>query len=178
MAIHAAAAMPAHFATHRGRARPKATTDGAERRAFAKPREISSRSALVSDNRVGRRHAGVGAESTSETLSVGDAAALCEAVAIKLAVEWSPQQIAGSLRHAYPADPEMQASRNDLSQPLRAEPRRTQKGAGGAPTDARSTRRRTLEGALSMRCRFASVLRRSRTARSPGIGKGICCRGR
>ena len=32
--------------------------------------------------------------------------ALCALVAAKLALEWSPQQIAGWLRQAYPADPE------------------------------------------------------------------------
>lgn len=39
---------------------------------------------------------------------------LRDAVASKLAVEWSPQQIAGWLRHAYPDDPEMHVSHETI----------------------------------------------------------------
>jgi IS30 family transposase len=40
--------------------------------------------------------------------------ALRDAVASKLAVEWSPQQIAGWLRHAYPDNPEMHVSHETI----------------------------------------------------------------
>ena len=55
---------------------------------------------------------------------------LRRAVATTLALEWSPQQIAGWLRQAYPDDPTIAGvARDDLSQPVCAEPRRAQEGA-------------------------------------------------
>ena len=59
--------------------------------------------------------ASVGTRPASEALSLGDAPVLLRrAVATKLALEWSPQQIAGWLRQAYPDDPTMRVSHETI----------------------------------------------------------------
>jgi hypothetical protein len=55
------------------------------------------------------------AESASEAVPLGHAArALRQAVSAKLALEWSPQQIAGWLRHVYPDNREMHMSHETI----------------------------------------------------------------
>ena len=107
--------------------------------------------------------------------------ALRDAVATKLAHAWSPQQIAGWLRRAYPDDPSMHVSHEAiLSQPVRAKPRRAEKGPAGALApaahDSASAHRGAQVGWVHRRGRlqFASAPPRSRTARSPGTGRATC----
>ena len=57
---------------------------------------------------------------------------LAHLVADKLRLQWSPGQIAGWLKHAYPGDEDYQVSHDHLPQPLYPGPRRTEEGAYGA----------------------------------------------
>ena len=68
--------------------------------------------------------------------------ALRDAVATKLAVEWSPQQIAGWLRHAYPDDPEMHVSHETIYLSLFVQSRGVLKKALVAHLRQRRTYRR------------------------------------
>jgi IS30 family transposase len=63
-------------------------------------------------------------------------------VAAKLALEWSPQQIAGWLRQAYPADPEMQVSHETIYRSLFVQSRGVLKKALIAHLRQRRTYRR------------------------------------
>ena len=93
--------------------------------------------------------------------------ALREAVATHLAVEWSPQQIAGWLHHAYPDDPEMHVSHETIYRSLFVQSRGVLKKALQAQLRRPRTYRRPrcapakaggyIVGAVSIRERPASV---------------------
>jgi len=68
--------------------------------------------------------------------------ALCALVAAKLALEWSPQQIAGWLRQAYPADPELHVSHETIYRSLFVQSRGVLKKALIAHLRQRRTYRR------------------------------------
>ena len=94
-------------------------------------------------------------------------AALRDAVATKLALEWSPQQIAGWLRQAYPDDPTMHVSHETIYLSLFIQSRGVLKKALQAQLRQRRTMRRPraaapktggyIVGAVSIRERPATV---------------------
>jgi len=106
--------------------------------------------------------------------------ALRDAVASKLTLEWSPQQIAGWLRHVYSDNPEMHVSHETLYLSLFVQSRGVLKKAlmatcaSAGRIGARRTPHLTREAGSSTRSRFGNAPPRSRTARSPGIGKATC----
>ena len=93
--------------------------------------------------------------------------ALRDAVATKLALEWSPQQIAGWLRQAYPDDPTMHVSHETIYLSLFVQSRGVLKKALQAQLRQRRTMRRPraaapktggyIVGAVSIRERPATV---------------------
>ena len=93
--------------------------------------------------------------------------ALRDAVATKLALEWSPQQIAGWLRRAYPDDPTMHVSHETIYLSLFVQSRGVLKKALQAQLRQRRTMRRPraaapktggyIVGAVSIRERPATV---------------------
>jgi IS30 family transposase len=103
--------------------------------------------------------------------------ALRDAVATKLAQKWSPQQIAGWLRQAYPEDPTMHVSHETIYLSLFVQSRGVlKKGcrpscASDAQCDDRVPRHRRRAAISSGRSRFASAPRRWRTARCRAIGR-------
>ena len=105
---------------------------------------------------------------------------LRDAVATKLAHAWSPQQIAGWLRQAYPDDPTMHVSHETIYLSLFVQSRGVLKKALQAQLRQRHTVRRPrahakksggyIVGAVSIRERPATV----ETARCQGIGRATC----
>jgi IS30 family transposase len=73
--------------------------------------------------------------------------ALRQAVAAKLALEWSPQQIAGWLRHVYPDNPEMHVSHETIYLSLFVQSRGVLKKALMAHLRQRRTYRRPKNAA-------------------------------
>ena len=106
--------------------------------------------------------------------------ALRKAVATKLALEWSPQQIAGWLRQSYPEDPTMHVSHETIYLSLFVQSRGVLKKALLAHLRQRRTYRRPKSaaahpGGTSLTpSRFGNARPPSRTARCRGIGKATC----
>ena len=106
--------------------------------------------------------------------------ALRDAVATQRALEWSPQQIAGWLRQAYPDDPTMRVSHETIYLSLFVQSRGVLKKALMTHLRQRRTYRRPkgaaahpgghIVDAVSLRERPATVEDRA----VPGIGKAIC----
>ena len=106
--------------------------------------------------------------------------ALRAAVAAKLALEWSPQQIAGWLREAYPDDPTMRVSHETIYLSLFCRAAACSRrhcwptsGSGG-PIAGRRARRPILAGISSTPSQFGNDRPPSRTAPSRGTGKATC----
>src|SRR5215472_7970918 len=103
--------------------------------------------------------------------------ALREAVATKLAAQWSPQQIAGWLRRAYPDDPEMHVSHETIYLSLFVQSRGVLKKALAAHLRQRRTYRRPKCAAPrrggGIACPFGSAPPRPTIAPCPATGKGI-----
>ena len=104
--------------------------------------------------------------------------ALRDAVATKLALEWSPQQIAGWLRAAYPDDAAMHVSHETIYVSLFVQSRGVlEEGAARASAPAPhvseipNALRSTPPGTSSTPSRFAIARPPSRTARCRAIGK-------
>ena len=100
---------------------------------------------------------------------------LRDVVAVKLARRWSPQQIAGWLRRAYPDDPTMQVSHETIYLSLFVQSRGALKKALQAQLRQRHTVRRPRRAATSSEpSQFASARPPWKTARCRGIGKATC----
>ena len=105
--------------------------------------------------------------------------ALRDTVATQLAQAWSPQQIAGWLRQAYPDDPTMHVSHETIYLSLFVQSRGGLKKALQAQLRRRRTYRRPRSrprraGTSSAPSRFGSGRPPSRTAPSPATGKATC----
>ena len=99
--------------------------------------------------------------------------ALRDAVATKLTQKWSPQQIAGWLRRAYPDDPTMHVSHETIYLSLFVQPRRAQEGTAStvapAAHDPAAAYRTTAFGRVHRRGRLDSgAPRHRRGPRRPG----------
>ena len=106
--------------------------------------------------------------------------ALRDAVATKLALEWSPQQIAGWLRQAYPDDPTMHVSHETIYLSLFVQSRGVLKKALLAHLRQRRTYRRPKSAAAHPGGHIVdavSIRERPATAEDravPGTGKATC----
>jgi IS30 family transposase len=108
---------------------------------------------------------------------------LRQLVAARLEQNWSPQQIAGWLKRAYPDDEAYQVSHETIYRSLFVQARGVLKKelqahlrSGRAIRRSRhASAKATSAAASSMRSRSASGLLRSRTGRCPVIGRATCC---
>ena len=164
-----------------GRCAPSAGRSvGRRRRSAAKSRGITGAPPIVRRRPIGRRG---DAARRPQRCRLATRPALRRAVAAKLAVQWSPQQISGWLRHTFPSDPEMQVSHETIYRSLFIQSRGVLKRALlGHLRRQRHFRHARAERCVSVRSkarssmpsRFVSGPRTSQTARCPGIGKAIC----
>jgi len=107
---------------------------------------------------------------------------LANMVASKLQLQWSPEQIAGWLKHLFTSHEEYHVSHETIYRSLYIQARGALRRscwstcAVRAPCGALviTPKRRTTTAELSMPCRSASVQRRRRIERCPGIGRGTC----
>ena len=110
--------------------------------------------------------------------------ALRQLVTQKLLIDWSPQQISGWLKMAYPDDETMRVSHETIYRSLFVQARGALKKELTAHLRRRHSLRRSREASTStvdtrpdstMRCLFASDPPRSRIAPCQVIGKETCC---